>query len=468
MRRFLLSCLLLAGFVSVGAQDDPVIMNVAGNDIHRSEFEYFFYKNNKDGVTDLKTLLEYSDLYVNFKLKVEDAKSMGIDTLSTFKREYREYRNKDAEPLLIDSVWFRNRAVTLYDDALLAAGPKGLYEVAMISIPPLGDSEEDVIAAKMLADSVYQLAMDSVPFAELAKQYSYDLLAEDGGYIGFIGESDVPEFVSDVVFRVEPFTITKPVLTEVGWLIFEVISQKEFGSFEDHEKEIYDFMWKNGYSHYAKLSKARQYAKEQGWDMTDEEALALMDSTLEKTNLEFGNISREYYEGLLLFEISNRRVWSRVSSDTAMIENWFAGNKEKYVFDKPVFKGCIVFCKTEEDYNELKQFTDGAEVEDLPDMIRKFDAAGERVRFIKGPFKKGESSFCDAVVFNEGKAAVIEPYVYSAALGHVAYSAEVWTDMQGKVLSDCQDYQEKLWVKELRDKYKFKVNKKVLKTVGKH
>ena len=49
---------------------DPVVMTVAGVDVPRSEFEYSYNKNNTDGVIDRKSVEEYVELFINYKLKV--------------------------------------------------------------------------------------------------------------------------------------------------------------------------------------------------------------------------------------------------------------------------------------------------------------------------------------------------------------------------------------------------------------
>ena len=63
----LVTCLL--GLAAV-AQQDPVLMRINGKDVTRSEFEYIYNKNNSLNEQESKTLDEYVDLFVNFKLKL--------------------------------------------------------------------------------------------------------------------------------------------------------------------------------------------------------------------------------------------------------------------------------------------------------------------------------------------------------------------------------------------------------------
>jgi peptidyl-prolyl cis-trans isomerase SurA len=69
MRLKTLFAMLVIGTVAF-AQDDPVIMTINGQPVNRSEFEYSYNKNNSDGVIDKKTVEEYVDLFINYKLKV--------------------------------------------------------------------------------------------------------------------------------------------------------------------------------------------------------------------------------------------------------------------------------------------------------------------------------------------------------------------------------------------------------------
>ena len=65
--------LLLSAGMAMAQANDPVIMTVNGKPVLKSEFEYSYNKNNSEGVIDKKTVREYVDLFINYKLKVEAA-----------------------------------------------------------------------------------------------------------------------------------------------------------------------------------------------------------------------------------------------------------------------------------------------------------------------------------------------------------------------------------------------------------
>src|ERR1700756_2807678 len=85
------------------AQTDPTLLTIDGKAITKSEFEAVYKKNNgKDMSTEKKSVNDYLDVFVNFKLKVKEAEQMGLDTLPSFKQELGGYRKQLAAPYLTD------------------------------------------------------------------------------------------------------------------------------------------------------------------------------------------------------------------------------------------------------------------------------------------------------------------------------------------------------------------------------
>ena len=94
MKSMLLTAMLLLSVLSAWAQTDPTIMTIDGKPVSRSEFEYSYNKNNSEMVVDKKSVAEYVDLFINYKLKVLAAEEAGIDTTQSFKKEFLSYRDQ--------------------------------------------------------------------------------------------------------------------------------------------------------------------------------------------------------------------------------------------------------------------------------------------------------------------------------------------------------------------------------------
>ena len=94
--------LFFAGFVHAQEQD-PVLFTVAGTPVPLSEFEYIYNKNNaKNADYSKESLSEYLELYKKFKLKVQKAKDLKLDTIVSLKNELAGYREQLAKSYLVD------------------------------------------------------------------------------------------------------------------------------------------------------------------------------------------------------------------------------------------------------------------------------------------------------------------------------------------------------------------------------
>ncbi len=79
-----------------------VLMTINGKAVSAEEFLYIYEKNNQAGAVDPKTMDEYLDMFINFKLKVAEAEAQGIDTTESFKKELKGYRAQATPKYLQD------------------------------------------------------------------------------------------------------------------------------------------------------------------------------------------------------------------------------------------------------------------------------------------------------------------------------------------------------------------------------
>ena len=77
------------------------LITLGDRNISAGEFMDVYEKNNvKSEVLDKKSVDDYLDMYVNFKLKVIEAENLKMDTLPKFIKEYQGYRKQLAKPYL--------------------------------------------------------------------------------------------------------------------------------------------------------------------------------------------------------------------------------------------------------------------------------------------------------------------------------------------------------------------------------
>jgi peptidyl-prolyl cis-trans isomerase SurA len=68
----------------------------------------------------------------------------------------------------------------------------------------------------------------------------------------------------------------------------------------------------------------------------EKEVMAYEDSQVEINDPEFGELMRDYKEGVLLYELSERRVWKKPDMDSVGLQNFYETVKQKHEYLYPV------------------------------------------------------------------------------------------------------------------------------------
>jgi peptidyl-prolyl cis-trans isomerase SurA len=164
-------------------KDDPVLFKVEDTKVHVSEFSYIYGKTNGDKADFSKeSIEEYLDLYVKFKLKVQKAKDLQIDTIPSLRQELEGYRRQLADSYLID------KGVA---DKLIKEAYDRIQEDVDISHILIGCPENappsDTLNAYNRIMEVKQALMNGADFNELARSKSTDQSApQNGGRVGYV------------------------------------------------------------------------------------------------------------------------------------------------------------------------------------------------------------------------------------------------------------------------------------------
>ena len=212
------------------------------------------------------------------------------------------------------------------------------------------------------------------------------------------------------------------------------------------------------------VAKAKEYILSKV-DVLADKALKDYDAReLVKSNPEYRNLLNEYRDGMMLFEISNRRVWKAAAKDTVGLEQYFAQNRSKYNWDEPHFKGIILSAKTDSVLNLVKADVKRFGADTLTDALH--NKYGDNIRMEHMVVKKGENPYADYLAFHVGDKPERKSFPeFMIIEGGVINQPEDMSDVRGAVTSDYQDVLEQRWKEELAKKYPAKINKKVLKQV---
>lgn len=200
-----------------------------------------------------------------------------------------------------------------------------------------------------------------------------------------------------------------------------------------------------------------------------ERALDLARADLMITNPDYRNLVNEYRDGILLFEISNRNVWQRAADNKDELEAYFAANRDKYTWPAPKFKSYVIFADNDSILNEAVALASTLPEDVAPATVTQTlrDKFGRSVKVERVIAAKGENAITDFLGFGGPKPSSDNSRwpSYAAFRGRIIESPEESTDVRGLVVADFQAALERDWVQQLRNKYKVKVNRKVLNQV---
>lgn len=388
---------------------------------------------------------------------------------------------------------------------------------------PRNASAETKQKLKEEIEQIYHEIMDGADFAKLAKEKSDDrrTAAKGGETPWFSAGQVIPKF-ADVAFALKNIgDVSKPFETQYGFHIVKKLDEKKPGSFEEmradierriekdpersgasrkrfvarlkqeyhfHEipaniqmlanKEIgkgYQFpdstLFRLNAKNYTiedfnnwlkeKHIRSGQYlAQYEPWVV--DEVIAYEDARLEQKYPEFKYLMQEYHDGILLFNISQEKIWDAAVRDSTGLENFYRKHRKKHRWQER-FKGYIIRCKTAAIREELENLlASGLSIEEAKEHINTDE---EYFTAEQGAWEQGDNPIVDYYVWNGPEPSDFDSSRFFIRGDKIAPQPKTLDEARGLYIADYQKFLEKKWLKELRKKYKVRVNKKVLKSI---
>ena len=223
---------------SIAAMAQAPLMTINGKPVSAEEFLYIYEKNNQAGALDPKTMDEYLDMFINFKLKVTEAESQGIDTTESFKNELKGYRAQATPKYLQDEAAM---------DSLIELSWRHMAKdrrAAHIAIqcPMNADSATEAAAWEKINTAYHRVVvghpvkarggkakrMKKDPFAMVARDMSTDPnVQETGGELGWITPFRYVYPLEEAVYNTPIDSVSKPFRTQYGFHIVLVEEERD-------------------------------------------------------------------------------------------------------------------------------------------------------------------------------------------------------------------------------------------------
>lgn len=217
--------LLLIPVIGQSQEKDPVLFTVSGKEVRVSEFEYIYSKNNqKEADFSRKSLLDYLNLYTKFKLKVQAARDMGVDTIPALIKELEVYRqqlttnylnDREVTDRLAREVYERQKKDVLINHILFSLSPNA--------------TGADTMKSYDLAANAIKTLKNGVRWEDACKVSNDMNSAQKGGRLGWFSSMFPDGFydLENAAYSLKPGQVyPSPIRTKLGYHVLRLESER--------------------------------------------------------------------------------------------------------------------------------------------------------------------------------------------------------------------------------------------------
>ena len=225
MKKSLFVCFLaLMSATTLFSQNKEVLMTVDGTPVYANEFKRV-YQKNLELVQDesQKDIDGYLQLFIDYKLKVEEAKAQGLDSIKTYVSEFSKYRDQLSKQYLSED--------QLSDAMIQEAYTRSKEEIKASHILVLVDyaaTPQDTLAAYNKIKSIRERALTGEDFTALAKQFSEEPNAkESGGDLGYFTAFSMVYPFETEAYNTPVGKVSNIVRSQFGYHIINVVDRRK-------------------------------------------------------------------------------------------------------------------------------------------------------------------------------------------------------------------------------------------------
>lgn len=410
---------------------------------------------------------------------------------------------------------------------------RGQIKVAHIMIRVLEDaSDSEKENLKKKTKEIYDKLKKGAEFSALAQEFSDDgNSARKGGEIGWINTGETFTEFDDAAFGLkENNAFSEPILTPVGWHIIKRLDYKPVGTFEEMRSELKNKIQrdvrsqktreqfianlKNEYGFIENkqlLNKFDESIKQKAkpaegalfsfannaYNTTDfatyleqnrkskvlmkdeieaiydryvsNEIIAFEKTQLERKHPDFKALLKEYRDGILLFDVTDQKVWSKAVKDTTGLKEFYEKNKQNYNWPDRI-EGAIFSSNSKSIAKSAYKLVKKNKIKN--DSIVNFlnQDSQLNIKLESGTFNTNDHIYLTNQTWNKGlnKIKLIDnKYVFVNVKNSLPSQPKKLTEAKGLITAAYQEHLEKEWLTELEKKFEISVNDEVLYAITK-
>ena len=562
-----------------------VLFTFGGKPVSQQEFMASFNKNNTDTSNRLKALENYRDLYIRFRLKVQAAHDLKMDTLPNQKADLKGFEEQIRPVYMLDQQMLDTLVASAHEHSLKEVSVKHLFiafnnlklsntkdknytieekalarkkaasikaalltgedfekliiansddpelprtrgylgYITAFSLPhafenaiyalkewgvsdpietangihffqrmntrvahgkttiaqvliakPEDATNEEMREKKLLADSIHTLATAGASFDSLALQFSNDMSsAQKGGIIEDIQVGKFDPLFEELVMRLKKDGEIAPVLlTDLGFHIIKRISNQPIEqSLSKAAPVLKELILQDERKSIAAEAFIKKSIGKHGLTATMTNKEEYIAKRLEQFNPAYATQIKDFKDGNLLFEIMDKKVWGKASTDLQGLKKFHAGRATQYTWKQSVFAVIITAQNKQTALAIRETFEKDRSVEQIKKMYSE-------VSFVdSGRYEAGELLGVGA---KNAKAGFVTPIYTNPSDESASFiivvnvfkdpSTKTFEEARGTAINDYQQYLEDGWIDSLKKKYPVVLNTQTWKSLiaGKH
>jgi peptidyl-prolyl cis-trans isomerase SurA len=194
---------------------------------------------------------------------------------------------------------------------------------------------------------------------------------------------------------------------------------------------------------------------------------------LVEENPEFRNLMEEYRDGIMLFELMDRNVWSKAAHDSVGLKDFYERNKGKYMWE-PGFEGSVYKFKNKAMYDTAMLIfanNPGITDEELAKSINtQKNPDGVTIQRGRYEFSRFKDATAQELEQDHKKLSVTANGLHTLVVAKQIYTSpgqKTLDEARGYVVAEYQDFLEKQWNEKMHNEYPLKVNEKVFRSMVK-
>lgn len=277
-----------------------------------------------------------------------------------------------------------------------------------------------------------------------------------------------------VVDNQEALTFFESIINEnyfkQGWTVPETLEKENvfmtIGTSTISYDDFAQHLFKNQRNYVNKPMSANAVINRTYSKFKEDQIIQYHRNNLEFENEDFGFVLKEYRDGLLLFDLMEKQVWNAASKDTIGLQTFYENHKSEYMWEDRVDAVILSSANKKNVEKAIKMLNNGKSIETIESELNKDEA--QNIISTSKVFEFGDQALPKDFVFEKGISKIYEhndSYHVIMVNNVISKSYKTLDAARGKVVSDYQNQIEKDWIKSLNERYKVKVNTKVLNKV---